>query len=386
MSEYDESPRSGPFSCPSCGGRTVFDPASQQLRCPYCGTLKAFQLTRETPNEYDIHFAPPESDAAWIDETRVVRCGGCGAEFIETGETEVGKCPFCGSDCLNAEPAKAGIAPESVIPFRITRRQAQERFRDWIKGHPFVCRTVKKQASKGNVTGVYLPYWTYVDEAVSTYEGKAGHHYQGQIPYTVTDPDGKERTENRSEQLTRWERASRTIEQRFDDVMIRGSERLPENMLNSVMPWRFSQLMRYVPEFIAGYVCEKPVTDVQAGWQQAQGLVDRRLAELAERDILSSADEAQVRQLETEHRNIRYRLTLLPMYLNAYTYRKKQRHVLINGQTGAVAGHAPVSPLRVAAAVLFGLLLLGGLFALFMSRGGSDYMFNDLSEIHRVLL
>ncbi len=364
----------------------VFDPASQQLRCPYCGTLKPFQPDRETPNEYDIHFAPPESDAASIDQTRVVGCEGCGAEFIVTGETEVKICPFCGSSQMKAGYAKSGIAPESVIPFQLTRRQAQERFRNWIKGHPFVCREVKKQASEGRITGVYLPYWTYVDEAVSTYEGKAGRHYQGQIPYTVTDPDGKERTEKRSEQLTRWERVARTLEQRFDDVMIPGSERLPEAMLNSVMPWKYSQLMRYVPEFIAGYVCEKPETNVQEGWQKAQGLVDRRLAELAERDILSSADEAQIKQLETDHSNIRYRLTLMPMYLNAYTYRKKRRHVLINGQNGKVAGHAPVSPLRVGAAIMLGILLLGGLFALFMSRGGSDYMFNDLSGIRCILL
>ena len=386
MSEFDLSAKTGPYSCPACGGRMVFDPASQQLKCPYCGTLKPFQCARETPNEYDIRFPPPETDAAWIDETRVARCEECGAEFVETGETRVRICPFCGSKRMQESAAEAGIAPEGVIPFQLTRREAQERFRKWIRGHIFVCGAVKKQAAEGNLTGVYLPRWTYVDDAVSVYEGKAGRHYQGQIPYTVTDPDGKERTEKRSEQLTRWERVSRTLEQRFDDVMIPGSERLPQAMLNSVMPWKMSQLRRYVPEFIAGYACEKPVADVQAGWQEAQAMVDRRLAELAERDILSSADEAQVQRLETEHHNIRYRLTLVPMYLNAYTYHKKKRHVLINGQNGKVAGHAPISPLRIAAAVLLGLLILLGLFALFMSRGGSDYMFNDLSGLNRMLL
>ena len=32
------------------------------------------------------------------------------------------------------------------------------------------------------------------------------------------------------------------------------------------------------------------------------------------------------------------------------------------------------------------LLILLGLFALFMRRGGSDYMFNDLSGLNRMLL
>ena len=96
MSEFD-TVRYTSFSCPSCGGRMVFDPGSQQLKCPYCGTLRVFQNTRETPNEYDIHYAPPQEDAAWGDETRVTRCAKCGAEFVLTGETKVGECPFCGS-------------------------------------------------------------------------------------------------------------------------------------------------------------------------------------------------------------------------------------------------------------------------------------------------
>ena len=69
----------------------VFDPVSQQLKCPYCGALRPFQITRETPNEYDIRFAPPSEDAAWGDETRTVRCGKCAAELVLTGEISLEK-------------------------------------------------------------------------------------------------------------------------------------------------------------------------------------------------------------------------------------------------------------------------------------------------------
>ncbi len=379
MSEFD-TVRYTSFSCPSCGGRMVFDPGSQQLKCPYCGTLRVFQNTRETPNEYDIHYAPPQEDAAWGDETRVTRCAKCGAEFVLTGETKVGECPFCGSAAQTAAESGNGIAPESLVPFYLTRRQAQDQLRDWLKGRIFVTGALRKRAAEGKVTAVYLPHWTYIDEATSVYQGRAGRHYQTDLPYTVTDRDGKERTETRSEQLTRWETDIGRITERYDDVMIPGSGLLPEGMMNSILPYRMSRIVRYAPEYIAGYACVKPDRDVQEGWKTAQTKVDRRMAELAERKILSDADEAQVQQLETIHDKVRYKLVLLPLYLCTFSFRKKPRYVLINGENGRVGGQAPVSPLRVGIAVLLVLAVLLGLVGVFMARGGSEYMLYDFGR------
>ena len=137
---------------------------------------------------------------------------------------------------------------------------------------------LRKRAAEGKVTAVYLPHWTYIDEATSVYQGRAGRHYQTDLPYTVTDRDGKERTETRSEQLTRWETDIGRITERYDDVMIPGSGLLPEGMMNSILPYRMSRIVRYAPEYIAGYACVKPDRDVQEGWKTAQTKVDRRMA------------------------------------------------------------------------------------------------------------
>lgn len=364
----------------------VFDPASQRLKCPYCGALKPFQAERETPNEYDIRFAPPLEDQAWDDQTRVARCESCKAEFVLTGETVLKTCPYCGSAAMAEEQSGPGIAPENLIPFQLTRKQAQEKFGQWLKGHIFVSRAVKKEAVRDSIAGVYQPRWTYVDDAESKYMGRTGRHYDLKIPYTVTDRDGKERTETRTEQGTRWETVSGQINERLENVMTEGSDRIPGELFDAVQPYHMSRLTRYVPEYIAGFACEKPNVDVQENWKKAQGIVDRRMAALAEREILALADEAQVQSVQTSHYDVRYKLTLLPIYLCTFMYRKKPRHVLINGQTGRVSGYAPISPLRVGAAVLIVLLLLGGLVWRFLATGGSEYMFNDLGGRLRMLL
>ena len=77
---------------------------------------------------------------------------------------------------------------------------------------------------------------------------------------------------------------------------------------------------------------------------------------------------------------VRYRLTLLPVYLCAFRYRKKTFHLLMNGFTGRVSGNAPLSRLRVLIAVLLVLALLAGGYILFMSTGGSEYMFYDFGR------
>ena len=373
MLDY-ESARVGRFACPACGGRMVFDPADQQLKCPYCGTLKAFQADRETPNLYDIRFSPPREDAAWDDGTRVIKCEKCGAELVLTGETELNNCPFCGRTCNPEADSGNGIAPDSLVPFQISRRQAQENFRNWIRPRLFACWPLWRLAGSGKLTAVYLAHWMYADDATSAYQGKSGRHYEADLPCQVTDSDGKERTETHKEQLTRWEAVSGMLSEHFDDVLIPAGDKLPEDLINGVLPYHMSRVTRYTPEFIAGYACEKPTADVQEGWKQARGMVDRRMAALAERNILAGADEAKVQQLQTEHGNIRYRLVLLPMYLGTYVYRKKLRRVLVNGDSGKVNGQAPVSALKVGVAVLFVVLVLLALVWLFMSRGGSEYM------------
>ena len=67
-----------------------------------------------------------------------------------------------------------------------------------------------------------------------------------------------------------------------------------------------------------------------------------------------------------------FRLALLPVWLGAYSYGGKVYQVLINGQTGKVAGDKPVDQVKVAAVIAgaFFLLVLLGVLAAFLLRGG----------------
>lgn len=378
------SEKSRSFSCPSCGGRMIFAPETQKLKCPYCDGTGDIETIHEKPREYDIDMAPDENaDQAWGDQTHVMRCQGCGAEIVLTGETSAQRCAFCGAPHVMEDQAKAGIAPESLIPFAVTKKQAASAFKQWIKRKWFAPGKAKRMAALGEIMGVYLPHWTYDANSESEYVGQEGHYYYVDVPVTVTR-DGKTHTEMRRERRTDWRPTHGTVSHVFDDVLITGSHRLPDDLLERVRPYDLKKLIHYEPEFLSGFASEKPAVDVQTGWKNAQEVIDGEMTELAREDILSHADEARVERVRTENSNVKYKLTLLPMYLSAFRFKNKSYHVLVNGQTCRVGGQAPVSPLRVLVAVALGIALIAALYMLF-ANGDDEGMQDMYSYISSLL-
>ena len=361
----------GSFSCPSCGGRPTWNPAGQNLHCADGGSDSPVTMDHTAPAEYDINTAPKGKALDWGDEMHVVRCEGCGAQTILGAGESATLCAFCGSPHVLDDQSAAGIAPESCIPFMVPQKDAVGIFRKWLKGKLFAPSKAKKMAMLGQILGVYLPHWTYDSDTVSEYVGQEGHYYYVTVPVRV-NRNGKWVTEMRQERRTRWIPTRGVVSQVFDDVLIAGSDRLPESQLASVRPFDLGKLCRYQAAFLAGYSAEKASVDVETGWTKAQAAIDETMKDLAMRDILRRADEARVSGIQSSHSNVRYKLTLLPMYLSSFGYKGKTFRVLVNGQSGKCNGQSPVSALRVAIAVILGLAVAGGLFWL-LSGGGSTF-------------
>ncbi len=353
------------FSCPGCGGRAVFDPETQNLKCPYCGRETEIEKVMEKPKEYGLDEAPAPERKDWGAAVRVIRCQGCGAETVLPQNATAELCAFCGSPHVLDDQSEAGIAPESVVPFRATQEEAVSAFRKWLNKRWFAPAKAKRMATLGQISGVYLPHWTYDADTTSLYTGEAGHYYYVTVPVVVTK-DGKQVTEMRQERRIRWSPARGIVHNGFDDVLVAGSRRLPEGLLSRVRPFDLDQLCLFKPGFLSGFLSEKPSVTLKEGWETAQEKIDDAMRDLARQDILRHADEARISSLHSEYRDVRYKLTLLPMWLSSFAYNSKIFHVLINGQTGKAGGEAPVSPWRVLTAVALGAAVIAVLYLLFM--------------------
>jgi len=94
------------FTCPSCGGEAIWNPAKQKLVCPFCGT--------ESPAKLDATGAIVEHDLVaalrglpgdvhgWQADRREVRCQSCNGISVLEPARQAQTCPFCGSAQLVA--------------------------------------------------------------------------------------------------------------------------------------------------------------------------------------------------------------------------------------------------------------------------------------------
>src|ERR687883_183800 len=72
----------------------------------------------------------------------------------------------------------------------------------------FAPNELKKLADLGQLSGVYVPFWTYDAMTYTHYTGQRGDDYQETETYTETDANGQPVTKTRQVTKTRWTHVS----------------------------------------------------------------------------------------------------------------------------------------------------------------------------------
>src|SRR6266550_9363893 len=88
------------FTCPACGGESVWNPAKQKMVCPFCGTESPVTLAAGgTIVEHDLVSALrgiTDAQRGWMTEKRQVRCQSCNAISVLDPARQAQNCEFCG--------------------------------------------------------------------------------------------------------------------------------------------------------------------------------------------------------------------------------------------------------------------------------------------------
>ena len=80
--------------CPSCGGKMVFDPNSQMLKCEYCGFFKRVEKNKNVV-ENDIESGFEQAEKWNKNEQATYTCENCGATIIVGADEQAVICPYC---------------------------------------------------------------------------------------------------------------------------------------------------------------------------------------------------------------------------------------------------------------------------------------------------
>ncbi len=350
------------FPCGSCGGNMTFDPESNALSCSYCGNRMVIESNEDEIREYDFNNVQEEQESNWGQETSVIKCENCGAETVLDTFSTAEFCAFCGSSHVAKNNKSAGIAPESIIPFKISDKKAVEYFSNWIKKKFFVPKALKNSCSTQRLKGVYVPFWTYDSNTLSTYKGEGGTHYYVTESYT-TQENGKTVTKTRQVRHTRWWPTSGIYSKFFDDILVNASKQVDKKIISKIEPFNLKELEGYKSEYLSGFYAERYSIDLKKGWNIAKDEINSGIRQGVIRKI--NADEVRNLRINTDYNDIKYKHLLLPIWLSAYTYKNKIYKFMINGQTGKVSGQSPISPIKVLLLVGAGIAIILIIYVIF---------------------
>ena len=342
------APAAHEFPCQNCGAKLHYDAGSQAMKCPYCGFQQAIPQQQQQqqqypgagagPREIPIEHGMQMAQRGWGTPVTQVACNDCGATVNVTPGEQTAKCAFCGSHkVLSQESAGTAIRPESLVPFKVDKAQANKTFEEWLGSLWFRPNDLKKMAKLQEMGGVYIPFWTFDAWVNSNWTADRGYYYYETEYYT----DSNGNTQSRQIQRTRWESASGWRRDFFDDVLVCASRGLPQDLVAKFQTFDTKHLTPYQPQFLSGWRAESYAIDLMPAWGSAQQSMGETQRGRCSSDV--GGDTHRNLFVQDQFSYVTFKHVLLPIWIAAYRYGDKPYQFLVNGQTGEVVGRAPWS-------------------------------------------
>ena len=346
------------FPCDACGSDMRFDPGQGQMICDHCGNtapLDGAGRHHAPIRELDLRAALADQlPQAEMEETRVSKCPNCGAEVEFDTKVHAAECPFCATPIVTDTGTHRHIKPRGVLPFALDERAARKAMTDWLGRLWFAPSGLQDFARKGRaMQGIYVPYWTFDADTKSSYRGQRGTVY---YETRTVMRDGKRQQVQVPK--VRWRSVSGRVARFFDDVLVLASRSLPKRYTDALEPWDLSQLEPYAPEYLAGFRAEGYTVELAEGFEEARARMDRVIERDVKFDI--GGDRQRISDINTHVSAVTFKHILLPVWMAAYKYRGESYRFVVNGRTGRVQGERPWSAIKIAIAVILGLIVAAG--------------------------
>ncbi|HHD78398.1 MAG TPA: primosomal protein N' (replication factor Y) - superfamily II helicase [Epsilonproteobacteria bacterium] len=346
------------FTCPSCGAPQKFSPATGKLVCEFCRTQTDIEISQDIIREYEFTeaVAALNTQKNQIIEKNIT-CKKCGASFTLTPYSFSSNCPYCGTPAITDFIRE--ITPKSMIPFKLSHKEAQMLFRQWVGSRWFAPNAFKKYLDGDNtLTGYYLPYWTYDSDTTSQYRGLRGDIYYVTVTKTIVQ-NGRQRQVRVQEPRINWTPVSGVVYVSFDDITIGASKTISRAILDSLEPWDTTQLVPFDEKYLSGFEAEEYTVGLDNGFEFAKAKMVHKIEKNIRYDI--GGDQQQVQQVQTQHKNISYKNVLFPVWTASFQWKDRAYHYAINAQTGKIVGERPYSSIKIILAVLSVIAVIGGL-------------------------
>ncbi|MDF2539928.1 MAG: ydjG [Herbinix sp.] len=351
------------YKCPNCGADMAFDSQTGLLRCGSCGRTEkidkmesenhihqdestTFEMDEEDKKASEAAFDNDYTDPSDADEptsystfkeneASEYHCKNCGAILITDALTTATTCSFCGAGVVLGDRLTGALAPAKVIPFTISKEQAQEAFKKWCKKGLLTPRDFMTADRIKNITGLYVPFWLYDVNG----RGEAHAVCTRVRTYTMGDWIYTE---------TKYYDVYRKVDLNYLKIPFDASKKMDDKMMDKLEPYQYANLKDFNMPYLAGYIAEKYDYDDT----QLLPRVKERVIPYVDSYIHSTISGYHTVNYQNKDIYVRQKhadYTLFPVWMVCYDYKQADHIFAMNGQTGKIVGKPPLSKAKIAA-------------------------------------
>ena len=343
--------KSGQSKCPNCGSTDIsMNPNTGKLRCNFCRTQFEPETAEQlVENIEDLQGEVIASGASNIDASAeqiiTLKCQSCGADVvIDTESSTQARCHWCRSMLSINQQIPNGAVPDSVLPFKLKKQDAQICIQEFVKKRSFFANPkFKTDFTTGNIMGVYFPYMLVDANAHAYLAGKGERQTRRYKIDDRTYYDADVFDVRREFDITVDDL---TIESSADKLDYRNSDKT-NNIINAIMPFDTENCVKWDSNYLRGYTSEKRDTDIDV----LKPIVDKQLKGIAKfsiKESIASYDRGvrwETEQLELKGRS--WTSTYLPVWLYSYMETKSNgkrvlHYVAVNARTKETMGSVPI--------------------------------------------
>lgn len=316
------------YKCPACGGTLSFDSESQKLKCMYCDS--EYELSRfENSEEMNWEISPGNQwDEDEENSMEIYSCNSCGGEIVCENTTVSTSCPYCGNPVVLKGKLSGMLKPDYVIPFKLDKNAAKQALRRHVNSKKLVPKLFKNEHHIDEIKGIYIPFWLF-DANV-----EAGISYRGERIRTWSD------SKNNYVEHSYYD-IYREGTVAFDHIPVDGSEKMPDDLMESIEPFDFGEAVEFKKAYLAGYLADKYDIDANASIEAANYRV-RTSTERIFRETVSGYSSVIPQGSVVNLKNGIAHYALYPVWLLNTTWQGKTYTFAMNGQSGKFVGDLPI--------------------------------------------
>ncbi|WP_026505015.1 hypothetical protein [Butyrivibrio sp. NC3005] len=361
------------YECPACGGVMEFNAASQKLKCIFCDTEmsveeykdmvakskaesaansgKAGGTSTEETESVNPHKLSQEQveNAGFGKDKAVYICQSCGGEIIADQNQGAATCPFCGNNVTFKEVFHKGRRPDYIIPFKISKKEAKEKYKGFTKGKYLLPNSFTEENHIDEIKGVYIPYWLYAGKSHVSMD------CVGTKVRTWSDSDYQYME-------TSYYNIARDGESSFEAVPVDGSSKMPNDLTESIEPYNIKEKVQFDDAYLAGFIANQYDEDENVNIERAKKRMTNTVVNEIKNTISGySSINTLSQNANSTITNIDY--ALYPVWLLSTTWNNQHFLFAINGQTGKMVGNLPVDKKKAVtyfgiSSVLFSILFI----------------------------